>query len=235
MSQFTSYSSGGKYDPIQLSDDSERILKQADDLIKKQSILGEYRTKQTTALVNNLNIEFERSRRQRDENFRRRQKQTEINYKIKEAEGRQAYQAAAQQANLNSAFKQQQDARKMQAFQNAANAVSKAGSDFVDAKAAEAAEAGKAQATKDQLQKRVTETNNAVNPVLNAEPVPGSEVVGQTVRDSIEDTVIVAQENQARFEASESDGTTGGREFNLLERMFGVERSFNTAYQKTTE
>ena len=210
----------------------KRILRQADDLIKKQTILGEYKTKQTAALVNNLNIEFERSKRQRDENFRRRQKQNEINFKIKQAEGQQNLQAAQKQATLNQAFKQQKDAQRMQAFANAAQTASQAGSSFVKAKGAEAAEAGKAQAQKEALQKKVTETNNAVNPVLNAEPIPGSEVVGQTVRDSIEDTVIVSQENQSRFEASESDGQVGGREFNLLERMFGVERSFQTAYQK---
>ena len=116
MAQYTSYQKERGFSALQFADDSERILRQADDLIRKQTLLGEYRSKQATALATNLNIEFERSRIQRDENFRRRQEQQEINFRIKEREGQEELQVAQQQARLDDAFKEQQDARRMDAI-----------------------------------------------------------------------------------------------------------------------
>ena len=215
------------FDPIQLADDSERILRQADDLTKKQTVLGEYRTKQAAELANNLNIEFERSKRQRDENYRRRAQQLEINYKIKKAEGDQALAAATQQANLNEGFKREEDARKMRAIGDAFKAAGQIGSAVVKDQINQAQQQG-ADALKDQQ----TKSANAVNPVLKAESPPDSEILGQKVRDSITDTVTVSQANEQRLEESESDGGTGGREFNMLQRMFGVESAYNQAYTK---
>ena len=228
MAQFTSYSSGGTFSPLQLTDDSERILRQADDLIKKQSVLSEFRSKQSAALANNLNVEFERSKRQRDENSRRRKEQVEINYKIQKAEGDQALAAATQQARLDDAFKQQKDAQQMQAFAGAAKAFSSIATTAVKDGIEKAIEQG----ASDALAASQTKSKNTTAPILDAEKVPDSEVVGQVVRDGIQDSVTVAQANETRLEESEADTQTGGREFGLLQRMFGVERAYNTSYRK---
>ena len=213
MAQFTSYASGGKFDPVTITDDSERILRQSEDLLKQQRLLSEYNSKQAATLANNVNREFQRSKAIRDENYRRRKEQVEINYRIKEAEGRDALQAAQGQAKLNDAFKKQQDAKKMQAFADLIEAGSKIGAAVVEDQVGKAEEAAKAQAAE-----------NILNPTLGADPVPAAETVGQVVQDGVETTAQVAANEQDQFaETSRTD-----RFDNPLQRMFGI----NAAYEK---
>lgn len=230
MAQYTSYQKERGFSALQFADDSERILRQADDLIRKQTLLGEYRSKQATALATNLNIEFERSRIQRDENFRRRQEQQEINFRIKEREGQEELQVAQQQARLDDAFKEQQDARRMDAIAGFAKAASSIGTAVVKDQVAKAQEAGEADGAADaaaQLQ-RDAETNNALDTLNNANPPSPAETVGQTVRDSLTDTATVASANQDRIDTlNERDQFN-----NPLQKLFGIHRQYTNAQTK---
>lgn len=228
MAQFTSYLSGGSFSPITFTDDSKRILSQADDLIKKTQVLGEYRTQQAATLANNLNIEFERSKAYRDENYRRRQKQLEFNFKAQEQEGRQQELVAQQNTQMKQAFKKSEDARKMRALQDGIKAFGEAGAGLVEDQINKATEAGEAAAQAEQLKKQAAINENGRKQLLGADPVPGSEIVGETARQGATDVIETSQANETRL-----DEATQQNQFNNpLQRLFGINAAYKTALTK---
>jgi len=230
MAKFTSYTSGGDFNAITFTDDSQRILKQSEDLLKKQKLLSEYRSKNAADLANELNVQFERSDQNRDENYRRRQKQLEINYKIKEKEGEIALQQATRKANLQDAFKKEQDAKKMQAlgsfFETAGNIAGAAYEGAIKgAQEKGAADAAAEAAGVKTPEQQMNATSRAVDPLMDAAPPPLSEYVGQTVRDGVQDSVFVAQANEARL----AETTTSQPYSAPIQRAFGLDKVYRQA------
>lgn len=224
MSKFTNYESGGGFDPITITDDSERILRQSEDLIKKQQVLGEYKSKQSAALANNLNIEFERQKRSEDLAYQRRQKQLEINYKIKEREGQAFERAAMQQASINDAYDQKKDAERMQAIGTFFETASDIGTNLYQGAIDKAKEAGAA-AGANPYQDQVDSTSRAIDPLLDAAPPPASEYVGQAVRDGIGGTVFVAQANEDRLQRESGREPYSG----FMSRALGLDKVYRSA------
>ena len=109
---YKSYASGGQFKAVDFTDDSQRILRQGDQLLQQQQALSEYKNKQTAVLLNNLSAEFQKSKASRDEAFKIQQENIESLYRIQEREGQLNLQAARER---ESAAKQAERAR-MEAF-----------------------------------------------------------------------------------------------------------------------